>query len=279
MINTGGRYKPTSGTWTNITMTSAPAGRRFHGAVWTGTNMFVWGGRGSGGVLGDGARYDPVTDTWTALPSTGAPSAREHHTIVWTGKYVIVYGGYGSPDSNSLADGKRYDPALNSWSSIASANAPQARAQHTAVWTGTEMIVWGGFSSSSGLTFSDGARYNPTSDAWSAVSSIGSPTARYEPTSVWTGTEMIIWGGANYYSGSDHWVGDGGACYNPAGNGWTPMTMASAPPGSRMGNVAQWTGTDLLICGGLYGGYALANFVNDAWSYTSSKVMYLYQRP
>ena len=40
---------------------------------------------------------------------------------------------------------------------------------HTAVWTGSEMIVWGkGFDGSSAL--SDGDLYNPTTDSWTASS-------------------------------------------------------------------------------------------------------------
>ena len=37
--------------------------------------------------------------------------------------------------------------------------APSARVGHTAVWTGTEMLVWAGWDST-------GARYNPATDLW-----------------------------------------------------------------------------------------------------------------
>ena len=32
----------------------------------------------------------------------------------------------------------------NTWTATTTSNAPSARAVHTAVWTGSEMIVWGG---------------------------------------------------------------------------------------------------------------------------------------
>src|SRR5437773_8764025 len=49
----------------------------------------------------------------------------------------------------------------DTWTPTRLTNAPAARPGHTAVWTGSEMIVWGG--ASSGPTyFNTGGRYNPT---------------------------------------------------------------------------------------------------------------------
>jgi hypothetical protein len=41
-------------------------------------------------------------------------------------------------------NGGRYNPGTDSWVATSTANAPQARDSHTAVWAGSEMIVWGG---------------------------------------------------------------------------------------------------------------------------------------
>ena len=70
--------------------------------------------------------------------------------------------------------------------------APAPRSVHTAVWTGREMVLWGGFN---GGVLNDGGRYNPAFSAWAAVNTTGAPAARYYHTAVWTGTEMIVWGG------------------------------------------------------------------------------------
>ena len=43
-LNTGGRYNPGTDTWTATSTTNAPAARAFHTAVWTGSEMIVWGG-------------------------------------------------------------------------------------------------------------------------------------------------------------------------------------------------------------------------------------------
>src|SRR6266481_778280 len=101
----------------------------------------------------------------------------------------------------------------DTWTSTSITNVPEARGEHTAVWTGSEMIVWGG----SGNTFrvNTGARYNPTSDSWTATSTTNAPDARYSHTAVWTGSEMIIWGGTD-----DSTVFNSGASYDPSIDSW-----------------------------------------------------------
>jgi hypothetical protein len=74
-------------------------------------------------------------------------------------------------------------------------HAPQGRNDHTAVWTGTEVIVWGGYGNA---FLNSGGRYDPLTDTWTATRDIGAPEPRYSHTAVWTGTEMIVWGGYNY---------------------------------------------------------------------------------
>jgi N-acetylneuraminic acid mutarotase len=127
---------------------------------------------------------------------------------------MIVWGGYDG--SSYLYDGRRYNPAKNIWTAVATSGTPSRRGSHTAVWTGNEMIVWGGkFLSGSFLSGSflnDGGRYNPMADSWTAVTTDGAPAGRYYHSAVWTGSEMIVWGG----------FGDGilndGSRYNPAGD-------------------------------------------------------------
>ena len=71
---------------------------------------------------------------------------------------------------------------------------------HTAVWTGSEMIVFGGMSSV-GTTYGDGSRYDPATDTWQLLPSLGSPGARQSHVAVWTGTKMVVWGGRADASG------------------------------------------------------------------------------
>jgi len=143
-LNTGGRYNPDMDSWTATSTTNAPSGRQFHTAVWTDSEMIVWGGQKTG-ALDSGGRYTPGIDSWTATSTTNAPTARFDHTAVWTGSEMIVWGGCSDNDClNILNSGGRYTPGIDSWTATSTTNAPAARFQHTTVWIGGEMIVWGG---------------------------------------------------------------------------------------------------------------------------------------
>jgi hypothetical protein len=56
---------------------------------------------------------------------------------------MIVWGGMG-PGSTVLGTGAHYDPLADSWTPAATADAPEPRRSHTAVWSGQQMILWGG---------------------------------------------------------------------------------------------------------------------------------------
>ncbi len=87
----------TDDTWTATTTNNAAGIRAQHTAVWTGSEMIVWGGEEANGRLNTGGRYNPGTDGWTATSTTNAPTAREVHTAVWTSSEMIVWGGYNPP--------------------------------------------------------------------------------------------------------------------------------------------------------------------------------------
>jgi hypothetical protein len=54
---------------------------------------------------------------------------------------MIVWGG--TNQTNYLNSGGRYNPATDTWTPVNLANIPNGRIAHNAVWTGSEMIVWG----------------------------------------------------------------------------------------------------------------------------------------
>ena len=81
------------------------------------------------------------------------------------------------------------------WTTTTTTDAPTGRSGHTGVWTGTEMIVWGGSDYIS--VFDTGGRYNSSTDSWTPTSTTNAPSGRVFHTAVWTGSEMIVWGGLN----------------------------------------------------------------------------------
>jgi N-acetylneuraminic acid mutarotase len=249
-LNSGGRYDPGTDTWQPTSIgAGTPTGVFGHTAVWAGNSMIVWGGTPSSVPTNSGARYDPVADAWTPTSfGSKAPTPRLSHSAVWTGSEMIVWGGDGNPSGTYLGSGGRYNPVTDTWSTTSSHNAPSARSGHTAVWTGTEMIAWGGTSNQG--TFNSGARYAPASDSWIATSVpvTNEPEARESHSGVWTGSEMIVWGGL-VHDGSA--LGSGGR-YTPATSSWRP-TASGSSPAARWNHTAVWTGTEMIVWGGYNG--------------------------
>jgi len=194
--SSGGRYDPVSDSWTPTSTHDSPSARHAHTAVWTGSEMIVWGGATNGQPSGGdiatstGGRYDPATDSWAPISLGNAPTARVGHTATWTGTEMLVWGG-GSLGVNS---GARYNPATDSWSPMSTINAPSARTRHHAIFDGQRLVIWGGVSD--GVTVSDGAVYDPATDVWSALPTQGSPdsarTGLRNASVVWTGTDMLV---------------------------------------------------------------------------------------
>ena len=98
----------------------------------------------------------------------------------------------------------------NSWAATAATGAPSVRYDHTAVWTGSRMIVWGGFNPSN---VNDGGQYDPVANSWTATTTTGAPSGRSFHTAVWTGSRMIVWGG----SSAGSFLNDGGQ--------WAPVSL------------------------------------------------------
>jgi N-acetylneuraminic acid mutarotase len=245
--NTGGRYTPSTDSWVPISIANAPDARVVHTAVWTGSEMIVWGGFDGNNNLNTGGRYNPATNSWIATATANAPASRGSHTAVWTGNEMIIWGGR-SDAITYLTSGARYNPITNSWTATSTINAPGGRAFHTAVWTGTEMIIWGGYSyDGTNHYFNTGGRYDPGTNNWTATDIAGAPSERVDHTALWTGNEMIVWGGGDRFG-----YFDTGGIYDPNANAWSVTSTASAPSGRRL-HSATWTGTEMIVWGGFDG--------------------------
>ena len=266
--NTGGRYSPVTNSWSPTSITGVPTARAGHTGVWTGTELIVWGGFDESGTINSGGRYNPATDSWVATSTNGAAAPRYYHTAVWTGTQMIVWGGGGIQSASVLKTGGRYNPATDSWTPTKKAGAPSGRSVHTAVWTGTEMIVWGGhkFLAAGGTTqFNTGGRYNPSTNSWKPTTTQNAPYKRSSHTAVWTGSEMIIWGG------SSNIIITLGGRYNPNTNSWSSINTLRAPS-PRFGHTAVFDGTRMIVWGGNFGNPlksgALYHPATDTWAET-----------
>src|SRR5262249_25672571 len=129
----------------------------------------------SGPVTGDNPRSTITVGGGGAPSGTFVLGAPGDTTLIGAGYTEIVprQSDYWTPTSTAGA-------------------APSPRELHTAVWTGTRMVIWGGYQST---WLGDGGRYDPVSDSWTSVSTSSAPSVRAAHTAVWTGTEIVIWGG------------------------------------------------------------------------------------
>lgn len=194
LLATGGSYDPAGDAWTAITNVGAPAARARHTAVWTGTEMLIWGGIGAGGLaINTGGAYLESGPSWTALSTVNAPAGRVGHTAIWTGTRMIIWGGYDPVSLVWYSDGASYDPVSDTWETIEEIGAPQPRWYHTAVWTGSKMVVWGGRQGSTNLA--SGGRYDPVLDTWDEVDADNEPSARYLHVATQIGLQMFVFGG------------------------------------------------------------------------------------
>jgi hypothetical protein len=245
-LKNGGKYNPTTNTWAPITLAGAPIARIDHTAVWTGSEMLIWGGLSSSPnqPVNTGSRYNPTTDSWASISGLNAPARRHNHTATWDGNLMVVWGGTGWAPPQPLNTGARYDPGSDSWSSMNYTNVPAGRTHHTAVFNGTETIVWGGLGFAPSEPLDDGGIYNASTNLWRPIS--GSGVARQKHSAVWMDQVMTVWGGEPDMTGVATNSGD---AFRPEYDCWGLVTQNLAPV-ARKDYSAVWADNEMIIWGG-----------------------------
>lgn len=235
-----------AGTWAAINLKGSAELARAN-PIWNGREVIVYGSDETSSL---GARYDVDTNEWKAISKEGYVPSRylSDASGVWTGESLIVWGGESSEFHNQ---GFIYDPKLNNWKAkTTQKNAPIARKWHSGVWIGKGMLIWGGISENS--TLATGAVYSPAKDQWQEITESLEP--RVFHSTIWTGKELLVWGGGSY---------DGpiykklvtsrnpGMRYDLHSNTWSYLSSAEAPKAPRWGHQAVWTGTEMIVWGGM----------------------------
>lgn len=212
------------------------AGFSFHSVQTSGISRYTKV-NGSAGQLGG---------SWTSTYTYGDPSritptnqtSKPVGCATAAGDDVYITGGL----FNWIM---RYNTLNDSFSMVGISGLPfefRNSTEHGAVWTGSRLIVWGGYSSGSYLN--TGYIYNPQTNSWSAMTTTGAPSGRSEYSYLWNGTYFIVWGGLN---GSGPL--NSGGMYDPINNQWSPISTINAPS-ARWVNAIAWNNNKLLIWGG-----------------------------
>lgn len=211
-----------------------------------------------------------TTPGWYPLATITGLSGRSEHTAVWNDGLgeMIVWGGTGCTGGATAfcGDGARWDKKTNSWTMLP-ASPIVARRSHTAVWTGTKMVVWGGYGGGPpSAQLGDGAAYDPVANTWTTLAA--GPSAREGHTAVWTGSEMLVWGG----EGPTGTGRSDGMRWNPATGAWS--AMKASPLSGRKATDAVWTGTKMIVFGGEGNACPAKLSSTDVWGYCGDGAAY-----
>jgi hypothetical protein len=232
-------FKPATGKWREL-RDSIPGGI----TVWSGREAIGWGGGCCGDAQSNGAAYNPATGAFRKLPrSPLAPS--QAPLGAWTGHELILFvssfGPDGKPWPARFARAAAYDPAKNTWRSIAPLPNTGLSFASNAVWDGHEILV-AAAGPSARLAFA----YTPSTNHWRRLASL--PSTRVGATAVWAGTRLLLWGGQKVGASAN--LRDGVA-YDPRTNRWA--TLPTAPLRTRGVPTVAWTGQALIVWGGEIG--------------------------
>ena len=211
--------------------------------VWTGSEAFFVGIIGYNQQQGcptpfcwrnEAAAYDPATNTWRTLASPYTTDDRQGLFSQWTGSEWILFGGYYKSATDAGMDGRRYDPATDTWTDIPKVPLPYLR-EASVAWSPTteELIVFGGVRLKDGVTTPVGAAsYEATSETWawslatntwrSVADSPLSP--RQASHAAFDGRNIVFaWGRAYPGPAEEYRSIPGVATYEPVSETWTML--------------------------------------------------------
>jgi hypothetical protein len=219
----------------------------------------------------------PVTapDPWAGLSAgfhafSPPPVARVGPAIAWTDSELILWGGSLRDGADQFADGYVFDPASDLWTPMAvSPLGPRSFA--SAVWTGEEVVIWGGWNGSR-ERYADGAAYDPASASVHQFNRSDTPTAvaaAYDPASdrwrelpapdlspngtfaVWTGEELFA---LDY--------GNVAMVYDPASDRWRDLPSPPTNDGESWPDFAEAEGE---VFAWTFGGPAILDLQREEW--------------
>jgi len=201
-------------------------------SAWTGSEAIFWAGTNLDRSFAyvDGALYDPANNTWRDLevPGWGHPGLT---SVYFDGKLYVLAKGSGST----------FDPLAASW-----ADLPQVKQMLLAAMVSTDTAVWGlgpPLLNQEGPADLAIARYEPASDSWengpvyeaaAEQGGIAQALTRLEAPVMWTGSEIVVWGGEA-----------GTLAFDPGAETWREIAAPIPPDGLPAASTAVVTNRGL----------------------------------
>ncbi|KYF93736.1 hypothetical protein BE20_08485 [Sorangium cellulosum] len=178
--------------------------------------MLVVGARTSAGPA-NAQLFDPTTDTWSSVGSSSNPNLDlEGHTatLLPNGKVLVVGGMHlGSATVGTAA---LFNPANNTWSTVASLPVMAERAHHAATLLANGRVLVSGGRHFFGEHTSRYV-YHPLSDLWTTPASY-IPARVYHTLTLLGNGKVLAAGGAT----------DSCDVYDPASNTWSGIIVIGA---------------------------------------------------
>lgn len=169
----------------------------------------------------EGYAFDPAAGSWTSLPP--APIPGKYALATWAGTEVIFLG-VGT--DRTAWEAEAFDPATRTWRLLPTPPiAP--RTGEVVQWTGSEVIVWGGGDRGEASNMG-GAAYDPSTDTWRQIAD--APFGLNQADSMWTGTEMQVFGALldqRNIADTKHSVGES---YDPSTDSWQEFAPSTLSP-------------------------------------------------
>ena len=219
----GAAYDPAANAWRTIADAPDAGLPAPLSVLWTGSEMVVVG------LSKPGLAYNPTTNSWRSFPR--ADIARK----------VLPRGVHpaGLPGGRIFVMDRAprlYDPTTATWSSMPSAPVTNSIGGYepiNSVVTDDELVAWGPYEPGAGKgddTLTTGEAFDLHSHTWRTFA-VPNDVARGYPVAVWTGTEVLEWGGLGEPDrpGPLHTVSSGWAYTPPAHESATASPTGQAP--------------------------------------------------
>jgi hypothetical protein len=143
-----------------------------------------------------------------------------------------------SPSSTPTTTGDPWSMAGEGWTELPA--PPVSLRGPSLVWTGAELILFGGTSDDERSASVAAYAFDPVAGAWSDLPD--PPAAAWGSQGFWTGQEALFWGG------QDPSDALGGVAFDPVTRAWRTIPPAPLDPG--WGGQGVWTGEELIVFGG-----------------------------
>lgn len=209
--------------------------------------VLVAGGEPSGSTtcVTTAQLYNSATNTWSAAHAMNTGRCSAAAVLLPSGK-VLVAGG--TTVSSTAADGLNtaevYDPTANTWTNVTNAMSSLRSAQPAAVLLGNGQVLVAGGEDASAAPVTTADLYNPSTNAFTPTTSMG--TARAEAIAMPVSGGALVAGGLTTSTTATATA----EVYKSGSPGtWTPVTNSMSAPRTD-GAAAPLPNGELLLAGG-----------------------------